>query len=359
MRALLVSTVAKSLVFQSPTMWNILASKGYELTFAAAEDAHAEHLRSLGTFHSLQLSRDLGVGLLDGMKDLRSLSRLEWDLVQIQTPIASAAFRLSQGTPREFPLYIAHGLHCTLDFPRWKSSAFARIESALMRRTKAIGVVSQEDFELAKALGWGNEALVWRLPGAGVNTTSFTNLAGPSRERRFAVYIGELNKNKRIDFAVGVAKELISRGHVDAFVVVGDGPQAGLLDCGVNEGWIEHFPFRNDIPAVLSGASVLLHTSVREGLPRVIIEAQAAGVPVLARSNRGSRELVTPGTGLVFEPSASAQQWAEAYGESKFDPVVMHENARDYDTSVFNESYSELVDVVASGPFRGYVDRSI
>ncbi|MCX7022639.1 MAG: glycosyltransferase [bacterium] len=57
-----------------------------------------------------------------------------------------------------------------------------------------------------------------------------------------------------------------------------------------------------DVRGVLAAADVFCHSSLSEGLPNAVIEAQAAGVPCVVSRAGGSTELVTDGDrGLVFE----------------------------------------------------------
>lgn len=355
MRALVVATVAKSLAFQAPTMWPQLRERGYELTFAAAPDQHVGLLEAHGEFRPLRLDRGISLRVLDGMRQLKDLLREEWDLVQLQTPVASALAR-TVGPKGDTPsLYVAHGLHATRDLPWLSSTAFTGIEHGLAGRTRAIAVVCQEDFDLARRLRWGRRGLVWRLPGAGVRTDDF-RVPEDARVRRHALFVGELNNNKQIEFAVEVGRLLVSAGHVEKLVVIGDGPLRSAVQPGVAAGWIEHHSYRSDVPAFYREAAVLLHTSVREGLPRVIIEAQAAGVPVLARSNRGSRELVVEGTGTVLAANAAPVDWVEAWRTMAADVTTMRSNARRYDITEFERSYAALIDAVAAGGRRGHVD---
>ncbi len=56
-----------------------------------------------------------------------------------------------------------------------------------------------------------------------------------------------------------------------------------------------HFaPWRADIPAVLAASTLLLLPSVWEGMPNVVAEAMASGLPVVATDVEGVRELLGP-----------------------------------------------------------------
>ena len=55
----------------------------------------------------------------------------------------------------------------------------------------------------------------------------------------------------------------------------------------------------DDIRPYLAAADVVVLPSYREGIPRVAMEAAAAGRPVVAYDVRGVREVIDPGSGLL------------------------------------------------------------
>ena len=70
--------------------------------------------------------------------------------------------------------------------------------------------------------------------------------------------------------------------------------------------------FLEDTEAILSLLDiVLLASTIPEACPRTIIEAMAAGVPVIATPLGGSKELITPETGILV-PAEDADAFAEA-----------------------------------------------
>ncbi len=90
-------------------------------------------------------------------------------------------------------------------------------------------------------------------------------------------------------------------------VFVGDGPEQPRLEqearaLGLSRS--THFAgYLGDIPAVLAAIDVFVLASEREMLPLSVMEAMAAGVPVVATSVGGVTELVEPeGTGLLAPP---------------------------------------------------------
>ena len=72
--------------------------------------------------------------------------------------------------------------------------------------------------------------------------------------------------------------------------------QAGLTDR------IHFLGYRNDVPEIMAALHVKLFASEREGLPQVLVQADAVGVPILAFEAEGVREMVRDGVnGFVFE----------------------------------------------------------
>ena len=74
-KALALATVTKSLAFQAPGAWSELRRRGYELTFAAATDVHAEALAGIGMVRPVSLSRVAPAKSLAALKDLAGLVR--------------------------------------------------------------------------------------------------------------------------------------------------------------------------------------------------------------------------------------------------------------------------------------------
>jgi len=90
-------------------------------------------------------------------------------------------------------------------------------------------------------------------------------------------------------------------------VLVGDGPMRSAMETlAWDQGVADHTLFlgnRNDVDALLCGADVSLLTSRAEGVPPTVLEAMAAGLPVVATSVGGVAEAVAHGqTGLLCPP---------------------------------------------------------
>jgi glycosyltransferase involved in cell wall biosynthesis len=113
-------------------------------------------------------------------------------------------------------------------------------------------------------------------------------------------------------YLVEAVKELVDR-HKDLLVLfVGhdDSEYGRLVKKRIGEtGLAEHFMFlgeRSDIPEILSVFDVFVLSSVHEGFSNAVIEAMAAGKPVVAPDSGGNPEAVEHGkTGFLFTPCDS------------------------------------------------------
>ncbi len=100
----------------------------------------------------------------------------------------------------------------------------------------------------------------------------------------------------------------VARKHQNVeFVLVGDGSMRAKLERQASDlglgGRVRFLGERRDISAVLASLDVSVLTSISESLSNAIMESMAAGLPVVAGSVGGNRELVGEGeTGLLVPP---------------------------------------------------------
>lgn len=109
-----------------------------------------------------------------------------------------------------------------------------------------------------------------------------------------------------------VAFARVSADHPGAFLLIaGEGKERRDLEEKIRHHQLEDrcrlLGLRTDIPSLLSCADGYILSSAWEGLPNVVIEAQAALVPVVATDVGGVREAITDGVnGIIVPPNDSA-----------------------------------------------------
>jgi glycosyltransferase involved in cell wall biosynthesis len=131
--------------------------------------------------------------------------------------------------------------------------------------------------------------------------------------------LARLNRLKGMEYFLEAAVRVAKRIPEARFLVVGDDLRAGsgVLQDGAGSrtalqrhavelglgGRVVFTGFRLDVPELLSETAVFVHPSLSEALPNVVLEAMAAGAPVVATRVGGTPEAVEEGvTGLLVPP---------------------------------------------------------
>ncbi len=133
-----------------------------------------------------------------------------------------------------------------------------------------------------------------------------------------------------------IAAQLHQRMLNVEFVLVGDGPlrqelerEAASLGLGASAIFVGD---RQDMPAVLASIDVAVNTSGSESLSNVLLEAMAAGLPVVAYNVGGNSELLSPQCGALI-PSGNETDFADAVQKLLADSTLRQElgrNARQF-----------------------------
>ncbi len=125
--------------------------------------------------------------------------------------------------------------------------------------------------------------------------------------------IARLFELKGHDQLMDAAPEIVRRVPNVRFFLIGDGVLLGhLQERARGYGILENFVFaglidRERIPEMISAMDVVVHTSLREGLARVLPQSLAMGKPCVSFDIDGAPEVVIPGhTGYLVEPLDSA-----------------------------------------------------
>jgi glycosyltransferase involved in cell wall biosynthesis len=139
----------------------------------------------------------------------------------------------------------------------------------------------------------------------GVDTGLFAARTHAPADRPLLVSIGRLKEPK--DFRTLLRAFALLRDVPFHAKIVGDGPERALLEIEIDwlglRGTVELTGERDDVPAILAAADCFVLASNSEGLPLSILEAMAAGLPVVASDVGGVHEVVTDDvTGFLVPP---------------------------------------------------------
>ncbi len=144
-------------------------------------------------------------------------------------------------------------------------------------------------------------------------------------------WIGRLDSKKRVEDFIEAAA-IVHQQRPDAqFVIIG-GPDAFMPDYAerlralvAERKLTSHLRFlgdRSDIPAICAGLDVLTWLSRGEGMPHVIAEAGAAGLPVIATPDNGALQQIEEGVSGLFVPHEKPQAVAQAMVRLLDDPLL-------------------------------------
>ena len=173
--------------------------------------------------------------------------------------------------------------------------------------------------ELAKP---PDRAKIERVPH-GLPLERYPFRAEPAGGDPLILGVGRLVEKKGFLDLVRAVARLRERGERVACWLIGDGPEREALRRGIGElglegavvlkGWMPH----GEVMAAYERAAALVAPSIvardgdRDGLPNVVVEAAAKGLPIVATNVGGLGDLVRDGeTGLVAQPG-NAEDLAE------------------------------------------------
>jgi glycosyltransferase involved in cell wall biosynthesis len=120
-------------------------------------------------------------------------------------------------------------------------------------------------------------------------------------------YAGRIEPVKLIDLLIRVFGDVHALHPNTRLVLIGEGGQRAELEQYTRQlglaDVVSWLGYRGDIPSMLAAMDVYVQPSHNEGLSLSILEAMAAGKPVIATDVGGIREVLTPSqNGLLVEP---------------------------------------------------------
>lgn len=237
----------------------------------------------------------------------------DYDVVHVHTPVASwitrAAIRSVDNRPAV--IYTAHGFHFYEGAPRVWNWLFRKLERRAAKWTDWIVVMNHEDHTAALAFPEIGRERVRHIRGIGVDCDAIQPLTalersevraqlGIAADEFMVAVVAEFNRNKRQSLiAEGIAR---CEDPTVAVVFVGDGPLRSEVQHRAESLRLRatFTGYRSDASRIIAASDSLLVAARREGLPRVVLEAMAAQVPVLTTRTRGAVDLVDDRTGYVI-----------------------------------------------------------
>lgn len=257
----------------------------------------------------------------DNMTAYRMLKKImddgQFDLVHCHTPVGAMIARLAARDARKKGtrvIYTAHGFHFFQGAPVQNWILYYPAEWVLSFLTDDLITINKEDFDRAKK--HLHPKRLQYVPGVGIDTDKFIATPCQRQEKRQALGFGdadfliltvaEMTKNKNhitVLRALAAMKEDPEFAHIH-YLICGRGEQWAQLeqdarDMGISE-HVHFLGYRTDAQTLYGASDLFAFMTYREGLPVSLMEAMAAGMPIVCTRVRGNTDLIQDGVSGVF-----------------------------------------------------------
>ena len=330
MKALMVASVASMIDQFNRENISLLQTMGYEVdvacNFEVGNTSSEERVKrfrqelqkqEVGTFQ-LPIPRKI-LAFSDMIQSYKQLKKMveekQYTLVHCHSPIGSVIARLACRKQRKKGLkliYTAHGFHFFTGAPKKNWLIFYPIEKIFARYTDILITICSEDYQRARKKKLGKNIVY--SPGVGIDVDKVKKIDKKADKRQMlgirekdilVLSVGELNQNKNHETIVRALKQL-NRTDVH-YVICGQGDKKEELERMAKQFGMEErlhlLGFRTDALEWMKVADLFAFPSYREGLPVSLMEAMAAGLPVVCSKIRGNVDLIKDGEGgYMCEP---------------------------------------------------------
>ncbi|AVX20450.1 Glycosyltransferase involved in cell wall bisynthesis [Carboxydocella sporoproducens DSM 16521] len=256
----------------------------------------------------------------------RYLQEKKFDLIHAHGAKAGLISRLAAMGSKTPVLITAHNLILAGSVKGWKGMVYKVLERVLAGRTTAYIAVSRAIARELEQLGARREQI--HIIYNGIDTSFFSRFPftpsqaraalGISQEAKIIGSVARFAPQKGLNYFVEMA-ELMAREREDLlFLLVGDGPLKPQLEEQVKiSGLSKRFVFTGhveDIRPYLRAIDVFVLPSLSEGMGISLLEAAAAGLPMVATNAGGIPEVITDGREGWLVPVADSRALAAKVG---------------------------------------------
>ena len=192
------------------------------------------------------------------------------------------------------------------------------IKYVLGRPNSRIVIENNEDLQNLIRQEFAEPEQIFLIKGAGVDTRKFSMTPEPTEPIK-VIMVSRLLRDKGVFEFIEAAKIVSSSNSTVQFILVGDvddGNPTSLTQEEIRElslsGIVKFLGTRSDVAQLLAASHIACLPSYREGLPKSLIEAAAAGRPIVTTDVTGCREVVTDQVNGLLVPPRDSAALAEA-----------------------------------------------
>ncbi len=255
------------------------------------------------------------------------IKRQQFDLVHAHMYASAAAASLATlGT--SIPLVVTEHSEAT-----WRGQGARVLSRFIYWRAQQVIAVSEGIRQRLQHVDRVGRSRVTIIPNALPALDEPSTVAEPAlplalKGRRLVGVAARLQPEKGVRYLLEAAVSVGSEVPSAAFVIIGDGPdRSQLQNLAARLGIADQcyfLGFRPDARKVIRKLDVLVVPSLSEGTPLVVLEAMAAGVPIVASAVGGIPEQVRHGQEALLVPPADAPALAGALSQLLLDPRRAH-----------------------------------
>jgi len=285
--------------------------------------------------------------------------RLKPDVIHGHGAKAGAFIRMKARSKDSIRVYTPHGGSLHYPLHTWKGTFYSRFERALMNNTDLFlfeSAFARNTYQ--RTIGTPAKGLV-RCVFNGVTAEEFDPVVLAS-DATDIVYVGEFRHIKGADLLIDAVARLRADGKPATLTLAGDGEEIGSLEkqvethgLGGSVRFIGHVKARFGF----SKGKLLVVPSRGDSMPYVVIEAAAAGIPMIAANVGGIPEIFGEHANALFAPN-SVGAMADAIESALDDPAAATARAKTLrERIVMHFSQKAMVEGVLAGYHEAFADR--
>jgi glycosyltransferase involved in cell wall biosynthesis len=286
------------------------------------------------------------------------IRRLKPDVLHGHGAKAGVFIRLRRRSKNNIRVYTPHGgsLHYPLD--TLQGAIYSRLERALMNSTELFLFESgfaRDTYQRTI----GTPAGLVRCVFNGVTADEFDPVV-EADDATDLVYVGEFRHIKGADLLIDAVARLRADGKPVKLTLAGDGEEIGTLKAQIqSHGLGDAVRFIGHVKARygFSKGKLLVVPSRGDSMPYVVIEAAAAGIPMVAANVGGIPEIFATHTQALFAPN-NVDAMAAAIETALGDPAAALARAKSLRERIFQHfSQKAMVEGVLAGYRNAFADR--
>jgi glycosyltransferase involved in cell wall biosynthesis len=288
----------------------------------------------------------------------RLIRQLRPDVLHGHGAKAGAFMRLKNAAKGRIRVYTPHGGSLHYPLTTLKGNIYARVERALMNSTDLFlfeSAFARDTYQRTIGTPKGLVRCVFN----GVTANEFDPIV-KADDATDLLYVGEFRHIKGADLLIDAVSRLRADGRPVTLTLAGDGEESENLKAQVQRfalGEAARFVGHVKARYGFSKGSLLVVPSRGDSMPYVVIEAAAAGIPMVAANVGGIPEIFGSHGDALFAPNNAAAM-ADAIKSALDDPAAAQQRAESLRERIFQHfSQKAMVEGVLAGYRDAFANR--